>query len=227
MKNIHIIPTDKPSRLVKFFTNKFHLCKEILPIQDEEQYQHIYITSDEEIKWGDWFLPQGHINPHKLKEYNKISGDLESYNGLCYDISKCKKIILTTDPELIADGIQAIDDDFLEWFVRNPSCEWVKVRKNPKVHFIVKGKGVKGFNQGYKIIIPKEEPKQETLEESNETTAIRFLEWYRLKRVFYQFHCYHIPNMSDKNWETTVFLGDNSYLNASQLFEIFKKENYE
>jgi hypothetical protein len=69
--------------------------------------------------------------------------------------------------------------------------------------------------------------KQETLEESNETTAIRFLEWYRLKRVFYQFHCYHIPNMRDKNWETTVFLGDNSYLNASQLFEIFRKENYE
>ena len=68
---------------------------------------------------------------------------------------------------------------------------------------------------------------KETLEETNQTTAIRFLEWYRLKRVFYQFHCYHIPNMSDKNWETTVFLGDNSYLDAHQLFEIFKKENYE
>jgi hypothetical protein len=49
MKNIHLIPTEKPSRLVKFFTNKFHLCKEILPIQDEETYQNIYITSDEEI----------------------------------------------------------------------------------------------------------------------------------------------------------------------------------
>ena len=75
--------------------------------------------------------------------------------------------------------------------------------------------------------LKKTSMKQETLEESNETTAIRFLEWYRLKRVFYQFHCYHIPNMRDKNWETTVFLGDNSYLNASQLFEIFRKENYE
>jgi len=71
------------------------------------------------------------------------------------------------------------------------------------------------------------QPKQETLEESNQTTAIRFLEWYRLKKVIFQFHCYHIPNVSDRNWETTVFLGDNSYLNANQLFEIFKKENYE
>jgi hypothetical protein len=69
--------------------------------------------------------------------------------------------------------------------------------------------------------------KEETLEESNQTTAIRFLEWYRLKRVIFQFHCYHIPNVSDKNWQETVFLGDNSYLNSHQLFEIFKKENYE
>lgn len=53
------------------------------------------------------------------------------------------------------------------------------------------------------------------------------LEWYRLKKVIFQFHCYHIPNVSDKNWETTVFLGENSYLNSHQLFEIFKKENYE
>ena len=69
----------------------------------------------------------------------------------------------------------------------------------------------------------QEEPKQE----SNQITAIRFLEWYRLKKVIFQFHCYHIPNVSDKNWQTTVFLGDNSYLDSHQLFEIFKKENYE
>ena len=129
MKNIHIIPTDKPSRLCINGKNG----------------QHIYITNDEEIKEGDWVFNF---------EYDYI---------VQYDCKKhddkfwYKKIILTTDQDLIKDGVQAIDDEFLEWFVKNPSCEEVKVRKNPKVHFIVKGKGVKGFNQGYKIIIPKEE----------------------------------------------------------------------
>jgi hypothetical protein len=42
----------------------------------------------------------------------------------------CQKIILTTDQELIKDGVQAIDDEFLEWFVKNPSCESVEVDKN-------------------------------------------------------------------------------------------------
>jgi hypothetical protein len=43
------------------------------------------------------------------------------------NIPDIKKIILTTDPQLIADGVQAIDDEFLEWFVKNPSCERVEV----------------------------------------------------------------------------------------------------
>ena len=38
-----------------------------------------------------------------------------------------KKIILTTDQDLIADGVQAIDDEFLEWFVKNPSCENIPI----------------------------------------------------------------------------------------------------
>ena len=38
-----------------------------------------------------------------------------------------KEILLSTDTELQKNGIQAIDDEFLEWFVKNPSCEWVEV----------------------------------------------------------------------------------------------------
>jgi hypothetical protein len=85
------------------------------------------------------------------------------------------------------------------------------------------GKGYLDKNDGYdygKVVCPicinDEEPKQETLEEAAETTAIRFLEWYRRKGVIYQFHAYHIPG----NDETI-------YLSAQQLFAIFKKENYE
>ena len=59
-------------------------------------------------------------------------------------------IILTTDQDLIENGVQAIDDDFLEWFVENPSCERVKVEDYGNL-----------YNFRYLILIPKEEPKQE------------------------------------------------------------------
>lgn len=52
-------------------------------------------------------------------------------------------------------------------------------------------------------------------QESNQTTAIRFLEWYRRKGVIYQFHAYHIQGSDE-----TI------YLNADQLFYIFETENY-
>jgi hypothetical protein len=78
-----------------------------------------------------------------------------------------KKITLTTDPDLIADGIQAIDDDFLQWFVKNPSCEWVEVEIKPM--FPMYSTFIESIdnppfygNLERKIIIPQEEPKQET-----------------------------------------------------------------
>jgi hypothetical protein len=162
MKNIHILPTDKPSRL---------LCNHPLKsfcFQKEENGmfvndgkvsgasfwsiekaknngfnpQHIYITSDEEIKEGDWFLYQ-----EKL---------LVKHDGSMNTMIDCKKIILTTDPNLIKDGVQVINNEFLEWFVKNPSCDEVEIES-----WQTKGE----WDIDYKIIIPKEEPKQETLEE--------------------------------------------------------------
>jgi hypothetical protein len=75
-------------------------------------------------------------------------------------IKSCKKIVLTTDQDLIKDGVQAIDDEFLEWFVKNPSCGEVEVESG--LFFYAEGE-----DRRYKIIIPSEEPKQETtLEEA-------------------------------------------------------------
>jgi hypothetical protein len=155
MKNLYLIPTDKPSRLLKTMPKGNLILSKSITSGSHWENQNIYMTSNEEIKMDDWYLD----------DTNSVRQAITECESYWTHRKKYQKIILTTDPKLIEDGVQAIDDDFLEWFVRNPSCEWVKVRKNPKVHFIVKGKGVKGFNQGYKIIIPKEEPKQETLEE--------------------------------------------------------------
>lgn len=66
-----------------------------------------------------------------------------------------KKIILTTDPQLIEQGIQAIDDEFLEWFIKNPNCEEVEVYElNGKLFA--------------EPIMPKLESKPETIEETAE-----------------------------------------------------------
>ena len=150
MKNVHLIPTDKPTRLYKHNELGFEL---LAPVEHEigaynGSNQHIYITSSEEINSDTkscWCLDT------KDNSVNYYQGALPLYNYIGY-----KKIILTTDQDLIADGVQAIDDNFLEWFVKNPSCEEVKTRKI-------------GNEWIYNADVPQEEDKQETLEKAAES----------------------------------------------------------
>jgi hypothetical protein len=115
----------------------------------------IYITDDEKIKECDWVITPTNDIIQWAKVFQPIG----------------KKIILTTDQYLIRNGVQEIDDEFLEWFVNNPSCEEVEVEKiqyNPVFdEDDLSYDGMTAF-YNYKIIIPKEEPKQETLEEAAE-----------------------------------------------------------
>jgi hypothetical protein len=151
MKNIHLIPTEKPSRLYKSkITQNISMGNVISQHGDATYNLNIYITSDEEIKEGDYGLDTFHKEIRKFRNKNFVSK---------YD----KKIILTTDQDLIADGVQAIDDEFLEWFVKNPSCESVVVNFNyKKFRWSELNK-----SQCYKIIIPQEEPKQQTAFEAS------------------------------------------------------------
>ena len=116
MKNIHLLPTDKPSRLFKDDFDKYFISINIDQEQNHFKPQNIYITNDEEIEEGDY-------------GYNLISSTIDRFTkSLLSNKKYYKKIILTTDPELIANGVQAIDDEFLEWFVKNPSCEFIEVK---------------------------------------------------------------------------------------------------
>ena len=142
MKNLHLIPTDKPTRLYEDVDCDLRLGYDFIHRQGMLQNQHIYITSDEEIKEGDWCYAI--LSKQVFKNTNP---NLKSEDK--------KKIILTTDQDLIEDGVQAIDDDFLEWFVENPSCEEVEIRKEKLILGEVAGTTYTDFN--YKIIIPQEE----------------------------------------------------------------------
>ena len=119
MKNIHVLPTDKPSRLQLSENGKFYLIDEVGFYGTSVPY-YIYITSDEEIKEG-W---SGYAFKEDVE--GKIYKHFYTQNEWYKD---AKKIILTTDMNLIKDGVQAIDDEFLEWFVKNPSCEFVEVER--------------------------------------------------------------------------------------------------
>jgi len=138
MKNIHVLQKNVFNQL-----GVDHYGKTPTQIKIEEYLinKNIYITSDENIKDGEYGL-------------SKLDEVIKFHRGL--DYRYYKKIILTTDQDLIKDGIQAIDDEFLEWFVKNPSCKKVEVDKGYR--------GVNLFN--YKIITPKEELSPFDLKES-------------------------------------------------------------
>lgn len=130
-KNIYILPTDKPSHLFIIDKSKMFISEEpylsfstvggrVHKIEGSELYQpqNMYITSDEEIKDDYVYYENG-----DLKGIHKV------VNGQRPKTMILKKIILTTDPELINDGVQAIDNEFLEWFVDNPKHDYVTIRK--------------------------------------------------------------------------------------------------
>jgi hypothetical protein len=199
MKNIHILQKNVLNQL-----GVDHYGKTPTQIKIEEYLinKNIYITSDEEIKDGDFAYDSTSKTIVKVDFIKDRGGEVliagvhsinldDNYTDL---LSNFKKIILTTDQDLIKDGVQAIDDDFLEWFVKNPSCESVKFWRfhgiNTSIAEVnaISGDGSlnwqgRGDLRDYKIIIPqegmncwsgkkgvegwpgKEEPKQETLEE--------------------------------------------------------------
>ena len=208
MKNIHVLPTDKPSRLYKSkITQDVFISDNRSQHGDATYNVNIYITSDEEIKFDEYYL-----------------GDDDNIYCLVSSVNRNgKKIILTTDQELIKDNVQKIDDKFLEWFVQNPSCEEVEVVKdlfqvnqnNPVL------KGSTALAEGYKIIIPKEELKQETLEEA-------------ASRLLYNKYPYHPPQDSGywkdmfkegAKWQQERMYSEEDLLNAFEAGMMFIGED--
>jgi hypothetical protein len=225
MKNIHIIPTDKPSRLFDFMT-ALVLLKKASP-NDSGTNQNIYITSDEEIKEG-WILVNGFI----LRQVDYIDGYMViDTTGGKHHNSVCEKIILTTDLDLIKDGVQGIPDDFLEWFVKNPSCEWVEVEKSNLLNTSRTYLGV----DKYKILIPQEEPKQELergitithvgKQETLEEAAAKYVENELQDRgTFDDKVICSIDFIAGANWQAERMYSEEEVFNLCRDFAIFVQQ---
>jgi hypothetical protein len=172
MKNLFILPSEKPSRLLKSQNNNFMIIKSDttnwFEIILKNTYQNIYITNNDGLNENDYVITDDVDNYGKLFQVSWLKNN---------KIKNCYKVILTTDHDLIKNGVQAIDDEFLEWFVKNPSCEEVETYKPIE-------RGIPLL--GYKIIIPKEEPKQETPKEiteryyEDEVSINAFINGYKL-----------------------------------------------
>jgi hypothetical protein len=146
MKNIHLVLAGESRLSLNRSYRDYAIGTEVSkPYWIYSQYKHhmsvtdasvrphnMYITNDEEIKEGDWYLTNKNTLCKCIKTDSKY---VYSLNG--GSSTNCKKIILTTDQALIKDGVWGIEDGFLEWFVKNPTCEYVELK-------------------GYAIILPGE-----------------------------------------------------------------------
>lgn len=148
MKNVYLVQTNKPSRLqLQKVTKELLLYKDSVKEDAYTQPIDMFIISDEELK------------------------DEDKYSHYRID---CKKIILTTNKDLIEEGVQDIPYEFLKWFIKNPTCENIEVRKiedelisqkNPKIRFnalqdppsFISAESLNSMilTYKYKIIIPK------------------------------------------------------------------------
>lgn len=144
MKNIHILPTDKPSM---WYLDEDKKLQHIPAVQYNcKSCVNIHITSpNKDINENDYIITKD----GRLVQVSYL---------LSLDLVGCSKVILTTDPDLIKDGVQSIDDGFLGWFKKNPSCEEVRVLKNECNYDEYR----RYFD--YKIIVPSEEPKKDGLD---------------------------------------------------------------
>jgi hypothetical protein len=121
----------------------------------------VYITSDSKFV-RDEYITDG-------IEVMKATPKLVDAQGLV-DRRDWKKILMTTDPELIKDGVHPIGEEFLQWFVENPTCIKVEVVYGL---FNPMGRQVDPNDLGqnhskcvwkYKIITTKEEQKQHLID---------------------------------------------------------------
>jgi hypothetical protein len=118
---VHALPTEK-AKLVRFKSGNWFYSKDFLEANSELQPHHLYFTSDEEIKEGDWV-----ISPDELIYQAKGQSSNDGY---------FRKIVATTNPGLRYDAnrefhinIYPISPDFIEAFVREQGIWEVMLEK--------------------------------------------------------------------------------------------------
>jgi hypothetical protein len=125
MKNIFIVEDEKNKG--EFFIGKkdgkFFYLNGRMSSGGVLKACHVYITSDDYIGYS-YYLDGDLVRKGVIddKEYWSVRKEY-------------KKIIMTTNPKLIKDGVQPIPEEFLKWLVENSSCEYVEVYNDKNVGY--------------------------------------------------------------------------------------------
>lgn len=170
--------TDNPSRLHFGFNGLFISPNPQISnsINSIVEGRNLYITNDEEIK-EERLYKEIYVIDIQTKNIGKLTCKNNFFKGSSklieikwidkqniWNYNSLKEVILTTDTDLINNGVQPIDDTFLKWFVNNPICEFVEVerldtfKKTNEVYVDeITGGNYYEIIKQYKIIIPQEE----------------------------------------------------------------------
>jgi len=142
MKNIHLVLAGESRLSLNRSYRDYAIGTEVSkPYWIYSQYKHHMSVTDASVRPHNMYI----TNEEKFVRDEYITDGIEvikatpklvNAQGLV-DRRDWKKIILTTDQELTKDGVWGIEDGFLEWFVKNPTCEYVELK-------------------GYAIILPGE-----------------------------------------------------------------------
>lgn len=124
MKNIFIVPTKTPSGLWVTKSGQLARCnnhKVINPALGKNV--EIYIIDSAKIPYN----PNGGTSGNFLC-LDEV--DLDIDDCLVKNVGNCegcRRIAMTTNPEMIKEKIQEIPEDFIKWLIKNQECEMVEL----------------------------------------------------------------------------------------------------
>jgi len=111
--------------------------------------QHLYITTDDKIKEGDWFLRPNYSSGIKVG-YIPTQADSPYFIGYGYDWTDCRKIIASTDPKLKVlneEGLKGMNElHVLSPYSKAPKS-WYNYLPRPSQAFIEKFCKVGGIDE--------------------------------------------------------------------------------
>ena len=142
MKNVHILKTDKPSRLYFDVVRNTFLLQERVnsnPVCFPIETKFIYITNNETIRGGDYYF-DGVDFVHRKSIHN---------SALVEGNKDARKVVLTNDKQLIKDGVQEISEEVLKQFVISP-VDYVEVRRVRKEY--VDDQDAYGYDVDYYLV---------------------------------------------------------------------------
>jgi hypothetical protein len=126
--------------------------------------QDIYILEDSEVKDGEYGICLNLVR-EGFKSHQAVFKMNASQRTAMEELGGRKKaevfkVILTTNPALIKDGVQKINDGFLNYFIKNPSCEWVEIQDWYNIYLSCCRSKEECYCNKKRIIIPNQNPQK-------------------------------------------------------------------